>query len=109
MEGLNARQEACLIHSALKWVDEDDNPNLTENQNFDSISNNISRRYLTEDELNANTDSKNLGIAMVNEIAEISDVVDNANGGTESDVFRSECNAYSLLLVILRPLDNSNF
>lgn len=58
MEGVEARQEAYLLHSPLKWVDEDESTNFTdETDNFVAIN----RRLASEDQLNGNFDSPNEG------------------------------------------------
>lgn len=93
MEGVKAHQEACLLHSPLKWVDEDEISITSEhNQNFNVI-NNINNRLLSEDDLNGNFDIADQDIAMVNEIVEITDSVDNrCNSVSENkENYRSEC------------------
>lgn len=58
MEGVKAHQEAYLLHSPLKWVDEDESTNFAdETDSFVAIN----RRLASEDQLNGNFDSPNEG------------------------------------------------
>lgn len=92
MEGVKAHQEACLLHSPLKWVDEDETSITSEhNQNFNVITTNgIGNRLISEDDLNGNFNIADQDIAMVNEIV---DSVDNRCNSTSDNKenYRSEC------------------
>lgn len=58
MEGVEAHQEAYLLHSPLKWVDEDESTNFVdETDSFAALN----RRLASEDQLNGNFDLANEG------------------------------------------------
>lgn len=97
MEGIQARQEACLLHSPSKWVDEDDSTNLIEhNQNYGLIADEINNHLLSEDALNGNFHREDHPPIMVNEIANIPDIPEltpsaNNSKSDKEDSYRSEC------------------
>lgn len=92
VEGVNAHPEAFLLHSPLKWVDEDEISNLRENnQTYNLTSNNVVNCFSSKDELNENFNLKKPNSAMVNEIVDTPEFIGNSSASENRESFRSEC------------------
>lgn len=82
MEGVKAHQEAYLLHSPLKWVDEDESSNFAdETDSFGAIN----RRLASEDQLNGNFDSPI-------EKVDMSNAIEDANSRDDTAAPKNECN-----------------
>lgn len=93
MEGVQTHPEACLLHSPLKWVDEDENVSLSEhNQNYSLIASEINNHLLNEDKLNGNYNRKASDTEMVNDTVNVPELPDSTSDSTpEKQESRSEC------------------
>ena len=93
MEGIRTRQEACLLHSPSKWVDEDECMSFSEhNQNYSLIATEINNHLINEDKLNGNFNLSESAVDMVNEAVSRSELADSTSDlNREKPVSRAEC------------------
>ena len=93
VEGIGARQEACLLRSPLKWVDDDDSVSFAEHsQNYSLIASEINNHLLNEDKLNGNFSHTESATDMVNGTVTGSELCSSSNNLTaEKQESRSDC------------------
>ena len=102
MEGVEAvYPEACLLHSPLKWVDEDEAFSLSEhNQNYSLIASEINNHLINEDRVNDNFVQAETATNMVNGRVNVPAMSDSENNVNCEKQTSSKCECeYHLLSV----------